>query len=73
MRGAILILAHPPPQRRSPLRRKRVSTWPRLSARMDPEALRLAGERARAARKTVGRWWEEAIQEKIEREGKHDG
>ena len=41
---------------------------PRLSVRMDPEALRLAGERARAAGKTVGRWLEEAIREKTERE-----
>ena len=45
---------------------------PRLSVRMDPEVLRLAGERARAAGKTVGRWLEEAIQEKIEREGDND-
>ena len=42
---------------------------PRLSVRMDREALQLAGERAKAAGKTVGRWLEEAIREKIEREG----
>ena len=42
---------------------------PRLSVRMDPEALRLAGERAKMAGKTVGRWLEEAIREKLEREG----
>ena len=42
---------------------------PRLSVRMDPAALRLAGERARAVGNTVGRWLEEAIPEKIEREG----
>ena len=40
---------------------------------MDPEALRLAGQRAKAAGKTVGRWLEEAIQGKIERESKNDG
>ena len=42
---------------------------PRLSVRMEPEALRLANERAKAAGKTVGRWLEEAIREKIERDG----
>ena len=41
---------------------------PRLSIRMDREALRLANERAKAAGKTVGRWLEEAIQEKLARE-----
>ena len=41
---------------------------PRLSVRMDREALRLANERAQAAGKTVGRWLEEAIREKTERE-----
>ena len=38
---------------------------PRLSVRM---ALRLANERAKAQGKTVGRWLEEAIREKMERE-----
>jgi len=46
---------------------------PRLSVRMDPNALRLAGERAKAEGKTVGTWLEEAIREKAEREGKNDG
>ena len=46
---------------------------PRLSVRMDPNALRLAGERAKAVGKTVGRWLEEAIREKVERDGGHDG
>ncbi len=46
---------------------------PRLSVRMDREALRLAGERAKAERKTVGRWLEEAIREKLERDGGLDG
>ena len=41
---------------------------PRLSIRMEPAALQLANERARAAGKTVGRWLEDAIREKIERE-----
>jgi len=41
---------------------------PRLSVRMEPEALRLATERAKAEGKTVGNWLEEAIREKLERE-----
>tara|TARA_Y100000310_G_C20169718_1_gene573075 strand:- start:283 stop:462 length:180 start_codon:yes stop_codon:yes gene_type:complete len=41
---------------------------PRLSVRMEPEALRLANERAKAEGKTVGRWLEEAIRQKIDRE-----
>ena len=41
---------------------------PSLSVRMEPEALRLANERAKAQRKTVGAWLEEAIREKAERE-----
>ena len=41
---------------------------PRLSVRMDPAVLRVAGERAKVAGKTVGRWLEEAIREKVERE-----
>ncbi len=41
---------------------------PRLSVRMEPEALRLANERAKAEGKAVGRWLEEAIREKLERE-----
>jgi hypothetical protein len=35
---------------------------------MEPEALRLATERAKAEGKTVGNWLEEAIREKLERE-----
>ncbi len=45
---------------------------PRLSIRMEPEALRLATDQAKAAGKTVGLWLEEAIQEKAEREGHGD-
>ncbi len=46
---------------------------PRLSVRMEPEALRLATNQAKAEGKTVGRWLEEAIREKVERDGGHDG
>ncbi len=41
---------------------------PRLSVRMEPEALRLATQQAKVAGKTVGQWLEEAIKEKLERE-----
>ena len=41
---------------------------PKLSIRMEPAALRLANKRAKAQRKTVGTWVEEAIREKAERE-----
>ena len=41
---------------------------PRLSIRMEPEALRRANERAKAEGLTVGHWLEEAIQEKLERD-----
>ena len=41
---------------------------PNLSVRMEPAALRLANERAKVQRKTVGAWLEEAIREKAERE-----
>ena len=41
---------------------------PNLSVRMEPAALRIANERAKAQRKTVGAWLEEAIHEKAERE-----
>ena len=45
---------------------------PRLSVRMDREALHVANERAKTSGKTVGRWLEEAIREKVEREGSDD-
>lgn len=45
---------------------------PNLSVRMEREALQLAGERAKASGKTVGRWLEEAIREKVEREAHDD-
>jgi len=41
---------------------------PRLSIRMEPEALRRANERAKAEGVTVGHWLEAAIQEKLERD-----
>ena len=44
---------------------------PRLSIRMEPAALRLAGERAKSEGKTVGLWLEEAIRDKLERESDH--
>ena len=43
---------------------------PRLSVRMDPSMLKLASEAAKAKGHTVGKWLEEAISEKIEREGR---
>ena len=49
-----------------------ISHKPRLSVRMEAEALRLAGERAKAQGKTVGSWLEEAIREKLEREAKNE-
>ena len=45
---------------------------PRLSVRMQPEALRLASEQAKAAGKAVGVWLEEAIREKTEREANNE-
>ena len=41
---------------------------PRLSVRMDPSMLKLASEHAKGKGHTVGKWLEEAIREKIERE-----
>ena len=41
---------------------------PRLSVRMEPSMLKLASEYAKAKGHTVGKWLEEAIREKIERE-----
>jgi predicted HicB family RNase H-like nuclease len=40
---------------------------------MEPEALRLANERAKAEGMTVGRWLEEAIREKVDREANNAG
>ena len=41
---------------------------PRLSVRMDPSMLKLASEHAKGKGHTVGKWLEEAITEKQERE-----
>ena len=41
---------------------------PRLSVRMDPSMLQLAAQCAKANGHTVGKWLEEAITEKRERE-----
>jgi len=41
---------------------------PNSSIRVDPEALHQARVAAVTARKTLGQWLEEAIQEKIQRE-----
>ena len=46
---------------------------PRLSVRMEPQALRLATNRAKLEGKTVGQWLEAAIREKLERDGGHNG
>ena len=46
---------------------------PRLSVRMEPAALRLATAQAKAVGKTVGLWLEEAIREKVERDGGTNG
>lgn len=43
---------------------------PNTSIRIDPEALHQARVAAVTARKTLGQWLEEAIEEKIQREKK---
>ena len=45
---------------------------PRLSVRMDPTMLKLASQHANGKGHTVGKWLEEAIREKIEREGRDE-
>ena len=42
---------------------------PTLSVRMEPGALKAALHQAKERGKTLGVWLEEAVQEKIEREG----
>ena len=51
-----------------PVGRPPTGNKPRLSIRMEPEALRRANERAKAEGVTVGRWLEAAIREKLERD-----
>ena len=41
---------------------------PRLSVRMDPSMLKLASGHAKGKGHTVGKWLEEAIRQKIERD-----
>ena len=41
---------------------------PRLSVRMEPSMLKLASQHAKGKGHAVGRWLEEAIREKIERD-----
>lgn len=48
-------------------------SWPTRSIRINPDALHKARVGALAARKTLGHWLEEAIQDKIEREISNDG
>ncbi|NQW22999.1 MAG: hypothetical protein HQ475_06095 [SAR202 cluster bacterium] len=51
-----------------PVGRPPTGNKPRLSVRMEPEALRRANEGAKAEGVTVGRWLEAAIRENLERE-----
>ena len=43
---------------------------PNLSIRLDPEALKRAKMAAAASESTIGKWLEEAIEEKIQRQRK---
>ena len=45
---------------------------PVMSIRIAPEAIKRALRHAKGQKKPLGQWLEEAIQEKIEREGKND-
>ncbi len=45
---------------------------PVVSIRMAPEALKRALRHAKGQKKSLGQWLEEAIQEKIEREGNNE-
>ena len=49
--------------------RPRTGRTPNISLRINPYAYQSARAEAVKARKTVGQWLEEAIREKIEREG----
>jgi len=49
---------------------KESKSKPNLSIRMNPEMLHQARVAAVTAKKTLGQWLEEAIQEKIKREQK---
>ena len=55
-----------------PVGRPPTGRLPNLSIRMAPEARRLASDAAKVQGMTLGQWLEEAIREKIEREGNDD-
>jgi len=58
----------------SKIGRPRTGRKPNFSIRIDPAALEQARAGAVTQKKTLGRWLEEAIMEKIEREqGKKEG
>ena len=46
---------------------KEIKSKPNVSIRIDPEVLYLAKVKAVTSKKTLGKWLEEAIKEKIER------
>ena len=48
--------------------RPRTGRTPNINIRMNPDAYHQARVAAVMARKTIGKWLEEAIQEKVERE-----
>ena len=52
--------------------RPRTGITPNFVVRVDPGAVELARNAARASGKGVGKWVEEAIREKVEREGKKE-
>ena len=49
--------------------RPRTGVTPNFGVRVDPDAANVARAAARASNKRVGKWVEEAIREKVEREG----
>ena len=51
---------------------KKAETWPNLSIRLNPEALKTAKIAAAALNVTIGKWIAEAIEEKVERQRKTD-
>jgi predicted HicB family RNase H-like nuclease len=57
-----------PRRMKRPVGRPSTGNIPQLSIRMNREALSKAKERAKAEGTTVGRWLEEAIREKMERD-----
>lgn len=57
-----------PRRMKRPVGRPSTGNTPQLSIRMNREVLGKAKERAKAEGMTVGRWLEEAIREKMERD-----